>query len=536
MIRTLPAAVLIAFSWATAIAEPIRLHPGNPHYFLYRGRTVALITSAEHYGAVMNGDFDYRRYLATLESDGLNYTRLFGGSYREVPGRSFGIRRNVLAPEPGRYVAPWARSDTPGYEGGGNKFDLDRWDQAFFERFHDFLSEASKRGIVVEVTLFSSYYNEGHWQVSALNPANNVNRTDAIDWKKLHTLENGNLLAYQQLYARKLVREANAFDNVIFEIQNEPWADRPVLGDVVNPYLQPPARDRYPNSIDLADELSQVWQARVAEWIIGEERSLPNKHLIAQNYCNYRFPVGRLAPGVSILNFHYAYPEAVLLNYRLGKAIAYDETGFLGPDDEACRRQAWNFMLSGGSTFNSLDYSFTTGHEDGTDIEPNGPGGGSPTLRRQLRVLSEFLSQLSLADLTPDTRTVKHAAGVYARVLSSPGREYGIYFDGSGPVEVRFELPSGEYAGDWVNTTTGKVERTERFRHSGGEKVLRTPEFRNGIALRLKRAGVRVRGQGQGSGARGQGQGRSTSFWLIRRRIIKMSQCPSRLLSTLTAV
>jgi hypothetical protein len=177
------------------------------------------------------------------------------------------------------------------------------------------------------------------------------------------------------------------------------------------------------------------------------------------------------------------------LNYSLGKAIGYDETGFMGRDDEAYRRQAWNFMLSGGGLFNSLDYSFTTGHEDGTDAEPNGPGGGSPVLRRQLRILSEFLNHLPLADLTPDTRTVKHAAGVYVRVLSSPGREYGIYFDGNGPAEVRLDLPAGEYTGDWVNTTTGKVERPERFRHpAGGEKILRTPGFQNGIALRLKRA------------------------------------------------
>jgi hypothetical protein len=223
-----------------------------------------------------------------------------------------------------------------------------------------------------------------------------------------------------------------------------------VLADVINPYLQPPARDRYPNSIDLADDLSLAWQARVAEWIVSEERALPNRHLIAQNYCNYRFPVRSVAPGVSIINFHYAYPEAVLLNYRLGKAVGYDETGFLGRDDEAYRRQAWNFMLSGGSTFNSLDYSFTTGHEDGTDAEPNGPGGGSPTLRRQLRVLSEFLSHLPLTEMAPDSLTVKHAAGGYARVLSNPGREYAMYFDGNGPLNVTLQLPAGQYVGEWV--------------------------------------------------------------------------------------
>ena len=94
-----------------------------------------------------------------------------------------------------------------------------------------------------------------------------------------------------------------------------------------------------------------------------------------------------LVLGVDIVNFHYAYPDAVTLNYGINKAIAYDETGFLGRDDDAYRRQAWNFMLSGGSIFDALDYSFSPGHEDGQDLEPNGPGGGSRTFRHQLKIL-----------------------------------------------------------------------------------------------------------------------------------------------------
>lgn len=264
MTAPIRALALLSILLPIAAAQPIRLDPKNPHYFLYRGKPVAPISSGEHYGAVINADFDYHRYLATLAADGLNYTRLFPGSYREVPAKSFGIQRNTLAPAPGRFLAPWARSQTPGYAGGGNKFDLDRWDPGFFARFRDFLSAAAERGIIVEITLFSSHYQEMQWKISALYPANNVNGTDAIDWKKLHTLENGNILGHQERYTRKLAREANGFENVIFEIQNEPWSDRPTLAGVVNPYLPLPGRDVYPNSIDLADQLSLAWQARVA--------------------------------------------------------------------------------------------------------------------------------------------------------------------------------------------------------------------------------------------------------------------------------
>src|SRR5262249_34463177 len=88
---------------AQATEPPIALHPQNPHYFLYKNHATALIGSGEHYGAVLNGDFNYHKYLATLSAEGMNYTRLFGGSYVEVPAKSFGILRNDLAPQPGRF-------------------------------------------------------------------------------------------------------------------------------------------------------------------------------------------------------------------------------------------------------------------------------------------------------------------------------------------------------------------------------------------------------------------------------------------------
>jgi len=473
--------------------QPIQLHPENPHYFLYRGKAVALVSSAEHYGAVINGDFDYHKYLAALAAAGMNYTRLFGGSYVEAPGKSFGIRRNDLAPEPGKFVAPWARSSEPGYAGGGNKLDLAKWNPEYFNRLHDFLSEAARLGIVVEIGFFSSQYGEMQWNLSPFKSENNVNSTDAIDWKKVNTLENGNILGFQEKYVRKLAREANAYPNVMFEIANEPWSDRPVLRDVVNPYLFT-GRDQYPNSIDLPDQATMEWQRQVATWIADEEAGLPNKHMIAQDCCNFRYAMRdsvyqdrEVLERVSVVNFHYAYPEAVTLNYGLGKALSYDETGFLGQSDDAYARQAWNFMLAGGSVFDSLDYSFSVGHEDGSDAEPNGPGGGSPELRRRLKILSEFLQELPLVEMRPDFYVVKHAGGVVTHALSS-AREYAIYLDGSGKEQFMLvHLPGGKFESWWVNVKTGAVEDRRTFAHKGGPNSIQAPAFQGGIALRISR-------------------------------------------------
>src|SRR4051812_27559279 len=74
--------------------RPIALHPQNPHYFLFRGEPTFLITSAEHYGAVLNAEFDYVKYLDELAAHGLNNTRTWSGSYCE-DAKAFNIAKNT---------------------------------------------------------------------------------------------------------------------------------------------------------------------------------------------------------------------------------------------------------------------------------------------------------------------------------------------------------------------------------------------------------------------------------------------------------
>src|SRR5262245_49939049 len=106
--------LLLSVSLAAA-RDPLVLHPENPHYFLWRGDPTILITSGEHYGAVLNMDFAHITYLDTLKADGLNLTRTFSGAYVEPQG-AFNIARNTLAPAPGKFICPWARSsEATGY-------------------------------------------------------------------------------------------------------------------------------------------------------------------------------------------------------------------------------------------------------------------------------------------------------------------------------------------------------------------------------------------------------------------------------------
>jgi hypothetical protein len=127
--------------------QPISLHPKNNNYFLFRDKAVVLIGSTGHYGAVMNLDFDYVKYLDELASYGINITRTFSGIYVEPQG-AFNISQNTMAPAQGKFICPWAGSSEPGYAGGVNNFDLTKWDTEYFARLKDFIAEAGKQYLI----------------------------------------------------------------------------------------------------------------------------------------------------------------------------------------------------------------------------------------------------------------------------------------------------------------------------------------------------------------------------------------------------
>lgn len=471
--------LVLTASWVLAApaAAPLQLHPDNPHYFLFRGKPTVLITSGEHYGAVLNLDFNYARYLETLEREGMNGTRTWAGAYCEPPS-AFNIASNTLAPLPGRFICPWARSGEPGYANGGNKFDLTRWDPAYFERLKDFMQLAAKHGVIVELNLFCPFYEEGMWRLSPMNALNNVNQVGAVARTNVYTLDkHGGLLRFQEAMVRKLVRELKDFDNLYYEICNEPY-----FGGV-----------------------TLEWQHHIAGVIRSAGNELGVRHLISQNIANHQAKVEKPHPEVSILNFHYAAPpDTVAMNYHLDRVIGDNETGFRGTNDAAYRMEAWDFIVAGGGLFNNLDYSFIAGREDGTFVYPaSQPGGGSPTLRRQLRVLREVLEGFDFIHMRPDPSVLRGTfpAGVTARALVKPSQDYLVYirsglgdpkrvrqtrFKG-GEIVLELELPGGTFHAEWIDPKAGTPVKRDRFAHTAGRRGFEAPAFEDDIALTVRK-------------------------------------------------
>ena len=474
-----PLTVLGLLAGTVGAAQPLSLHPANPHYFLFRGKPTVIVTSGEHYGAVLNLDFDCGKYLGTLARDGLNGTRIWAGAYCE-PAAAFNIASNTLAPLPGRFICPWARSDEPGYANGGNKFDLNKWDERYFKRLKDFMTAASQRGVIVEMNLFCPFYEDSMWRLSPMNAANNINGIGTVARTNVYTLDrHGGLLAVQEAMARRIIRELKDFDNLYYETCNEPYWGGVTL----------------------------EWQGYIAEVIAEAERELGMRHLISWNVANSNAKVAKPPLEVSIFNFHYATPpDAVAMNYELNKPIGDNETGFKGTRDAVYRMEGWDFIVAGGALYNNLDYSFVAGREDGTfQYPPSQPGGGSPELRRQLGYLKRVIDRMDFIHMHPDNRVVKAElpAGATVRALVNVGEQYLVYLRsalgekpggpamkksfGKGELTLELTLPPGAYGCEWLDPAGCVVGHQEQFTHSGGARKLTTPAFNDDLALTLRR-------------------------------------------------
>ena len=480
LLAWISAMVFGMFASFVVCAAPIHLHPKNPHYFEFQGRPTVLITSTEHYGAVLNPDFDFVTYLDTLKVTGLNLTRTVNGNFLESTNAVLwrGGDQNPLAPRFGRYLAPWKRSSQPGYYGGGNKFDLDQWDEGYFKRLKNFVRAAGERGIVVEFNAFYVLYDEGptkgSWVLHPFNARNNINGVGNIPWHRYNTLADAVIVARQDALLRKTLTELNEFDNVYYEMCDEPYFSGASPGE------------------------TDAWQNHLIDTFVATERKLPKKHLIAVNFANGYLAVEKPNPAISVFNFHYCSPPATIpLNWHFNKPILFDETaGNGGHKALDRRREAWAFMLSGGAGYNNLDPSFATDDPTGSGKIAQSDGTyDCRDVRAQLGVLKRFMESLDFIHMRPNQHLIRvwpHSPSEQHYTLEQPGHAYAAYFRGSEHVrrtKFAMDLPRGRWQAEWLSPRDGSVRKTEPFSHPGGGWLTETLEFSEDIALRLKAVG-----------------------------------------------
>jgi Cellulase (glycosyl hydrolase family 5) len=502
--------VLLSLSLATsarplqvtplASSSPVSIHPKNSKYFLFRGKPLALITATEHYGSVINSRFDFERYLQDAADKKQTLTRLFL-LFRELQNQ-----RNPYSPlkvESPDFVTPYLRTGPGKALDGELKFNLDQWNPAYFARLHRFLARASELGIVVEVTLFSNTYAKGIWALNPLNSENNVNGLKALEWPEYNTLKDPELFKRQAAFVRKIIQEINHYDNLYYEICNEP-------GGGVKGFAPPSDVDAWQAAVGkvVREEMSKLSQRHLVfgseafsytpKFNQGTDASFKNQDFDAVNvhplpdthYGGRAYQMGNFMSKELMLS---EFRDYCLATYRERKPMVMDEDNCASLyRDEAGwtihRKRAWTALLS-GSHYDYIDFSINAGAEAGTEDS-------RAKIRTWMKNLSEFFHSFDFVRSRPLTNWLQsRPSGTIESVLGIEGEEYLVYLAdarevtdpaANSPIQavLKLPIPAGRYEARLYSPASGGYSPAIRMESTGLAEI-DLPAFREDIVIRI---------------------------------------------------
>jgi hypothetical protein len=228
------------------VLGPLTIHQSNPRYF-DNGSGNALVLSGINHGWELQDkgwgidySLDWPDFLDTLNFYNLNYIRMWRiESTTKQDNPEF-----LTTPMPYLRTGPGTAVD------GGPMYDLEKFNQDYYNRLRRRCIEAGRRGLYVCIMMFEKHskfnqrINGGRdypWKAHPFFPDNNINHIDPdINGdgcpREIHHLAQNDyspeqkkmaqrVLHFQELYIKKVIDNTNDLDNVIYEVCNEALDD-----------------------------------------------------------------------------------------------------------------------------------------------------------------------------------------------------------------------------------------------------------------------------------------------------------------------
>ncbi|HZF00108.1 MAG TPA: PA14 domain-containing protein [Planctomycetota bacterium] len=446
-----PALLRGAAPAAAGAGGPLVVLSSNPRYFSDGSGKAVYLTGSHVWQNLQDRGtvspppaFDYGAYLDFLQSRNHNFIRLW--NWEQARWAPWTTGDEFATPLPFSRTGPGNALD------GGPKFNLDQFNQGYFDRLRSRVIAARDRGIYVSIMLFEGWSidNVGKgsgnpWPGHPFNGSNNVNGVDADlngngQGEESHTLANATVTSKQDAYVRKVVDTVNDLDNVLYEVANESGAS-------------------VPGSTD--------WQYHLINLLHTYEAGKPKRHPVGMtfqypngnNSALFNSPAEWISPGSS--GGYDSNPPAATGN----KVILTDTDHIFGEGGD--RSWVWKSFTRG------LQPLFMDG---GIETFPE-TADGRESARWAMGQSRSYADRMNLAMMTPrgDLTSTGYA-------LANPGVEYLVYQSGSGGFSV--SLGGGNYSVEWMNPSTGGTSTGAEV--SGGGSVSFSAPFGGDAILYLK--------------------------------------------------
>src|SRR5947199_1201589 len=438
LLSTIVAFVL--FSDAEVVG-PLSVRTTNPRYFFdASGRVVYLAGSYQNpYNLLNSGPGNFSSYFDFLAQQNHNFTRLW--AWEESPWTYDQNGQVTFSIQPYERTGPGLALD------GGLKFDLTRFNQAYFDQLRARVIQAGQRGIYVSLILFEGFSSQrkvrqvNPWLADPFQRDNNVNGINADpngngSGEEFFSLSYPSITALQEVFVRQVVDTLNDLDNVLYEVS----------GDT------------------LLSSLS--WQYHMIDYVKSYQSTKPNQH-----------PLG--------ISQFYVGNVAAIFNSQADWIV------ILGTDFHPPLAKANKVLFLEGSPslfqYNKSDQwvwrTFTRGYNP-IYPEPQSPIGGiNDSVHAaigQTRAYSQFVN---LASMSPSNNVCSTDF-----CLASPGAEYLIYLPSGGRISVDLSASSRNLLTAWFDTATGRT--ISRNTVSGGTQMVFTSPISGQSVLQILADGL----------------------------------------------
>jgi hypothetical protein len=452
---------------AQTATGPLRVNPLNSRYFTDASGRAIYLTGSHTWSNLLDRatsnppvvTFDYNTYINWMVSHNFNFMRLWTA---ELPNASSGSdgdpNENFVRPP-----MKWARTGPGNASDGGLKFDLNRFDQNYYDRLRSRIMTARDNGIYVSVMLFEGYEWENETHPTDGNPFQSFNNVNAINCPATCPTDTSlmpkEVSAVEQAYMRKVVDTVNDLDNVLYEVSNE-------------------AGGPYSNS----------WQASVIAFVKQYEATKPKQHPVGMTF-QY---AGGFDSTLYSSAADWVSPAARFPDGNGAKVVINDTDHSYSWRDlkrdgrDAQRSWVWrNFTLGNNVAFmdpylvvwprrNSPIGSTTDPH---IGVKPDKYW---DDIRDAMGSTLTYANRMNLVAMTPQSSL---SSTHYC--LANSGTEYLVYQPDSGTFTV--DLSGGTYQYEWFNPSKNRIGSSGTLSVSGGNLSLKPP-FGGDAVLYLRAA------------------------------------------------
>lgn len=474
----LAATIALALSTLTAPAQvkgPLRPHPDNPRYFTDGSARsdgslkVVYLTGSHTWANLIDRGpadpppaFDFDAYLDLLERHGHNFARLWGRQLSWYP--AYGERELHAGP------LAWPRSGPGLARDGQPKFDLARFDPAYFERLRSRAEAAGRRGVYVSFMFFGGYQETGpNWAGSPFHRDNNVNGVDGDpdrdgNGSEAETLAEipAAVAAIQKAYVRKVIEAVGDLDNVLYEIANE------------------------------GGETSNDWQYDLVRYVKEVERERPKQHPVGMTAGYWTAAENRAvldeSPADWVSYLFEAVPPKGQEAYGVedpfpadGRKVSVMDSDHwwvvpIYGDAAVGRRCVWKGFCRGHNPILMEHLPPASFVQADHPLSTDDPGYAAS--RAAMGLTRRLAERIDLAAMTP--RGELSSTGF---CLAAPGEEYLVYQPRSEAFTLR--LPAGRYAFEWLDPAAGAALETGVTDAADGETAFAPPAAADAV-LRLR--------------------------------------------------